>query len=74
MRWLLSKNRINEAKELIQHAAKKNKVFVADSLLDEMLTSEVEKSDNPDRKDATVLDIFKYPKLRKRALIIFFDW
>ncbi|XP_044756000.1 organic cation transporter protein isoform X2 [Coccinella septempunctata] len=74
VRWLLSKNRLVEAKELIQRAAKENRVHVTDNVLDEMLISEIEKTDNPGKKESTVLDIFKYPKLRRRALIIFFDW
>lgn len=74
VRWLLSKNRIEEAKELIQHAAKQNGVHVTDDLLNGMLINEIEKSEDSEEKESSVLDIFRYPQLRKRALIIFFDW
>ncbi|KAJ8922278.1 hypothetical protein NQ315_004217 [Exocentrus adspersus] len=75
-RWLISKNRITEAKKLIQIAAKHNKVTISDDTLNSLLVSaeSQKKAEDPNTKSATVLDIFKHSSLRKRALIIFFDW
>lgn len=75
-RWLISKDKITEAKRLIQIAAKYNKVTISDDTLDSLLASSEnqKKTKDPNQKSATVLDIFKHSSLRKRALIIFFDW
>lgn len=72
-RWLISKNRIPEAKKLIQTAAKENKVTISDEQLDSLLRSDSKPSD-PNEKKASILDIFRHSNLRKRSLIIFFDW
>ncbi|KAL3284587.1 hypothetical protein HHI36_018744 [Cryptolaemus montrouzieri] len=71
VRWLLSKKRITEAKVLIQKAAKENKRKISDDVLDGLLVDDTVKVN---KEDATVLDMFRYPNLRKRAAIIFFDW
>ncbi|KAJ8963491.1 hypothetical protein NQ314_005592 [Rhamnusium bicolor] len=75
-RWLISKNKMIEAKQLIQIAAKSNKVTISDETLNSLLasTEEKHKTKDPNEKSPSVLDIFKHSNLRKRALIIFFDW
>nr|XP_023017401.1 organic cation transporter protein-like [Leptinotarsa decemlineata] len=76
-RWLLSKNKTTEAKKLIQIAAKSNKVTISDDTLDMLLVSvEEELGINTKKSEntGTVLDLFRYPNLRKKSLIIFFDW
>ncbi|XP_022916168.2 organic cation transporter protein-like [Onthophagus taurus] len=77
-RWLISKNRIAEAKDLIKIAAKENKVTIPEEELDRLLESDVKKLNEEQEKNNTskpsVLDIFKHANLRKRSLIIFFDW
>lgn len=70
---MISKNRIAEAKKLIQTAAKENKVVIPDDHLDTLIRPETKPSDTNEKK-ATILDIFKHSNLRKRSLIIFFDW
>lgn len=72
-RWLISNNRIAEAKKLIHTAAKENKVSIPDDHLDSLIRPEAKPAD-PNEKKATILDIFKHSNLRKRSLIIFFDW
>ncbi|GJQ67658.1 Orct [Trypoxylus dichotomus] len=72
-RWLITKNRIDDAKKYIQIAAKENKVKISDEQLDTLLLSDL-KPVNKDEKRATILDIFRHPNLRQRSLIIFFDW
>ncbi|KAG5876061.1 hypothetical protein JTB14_016803 [Gonioctena quinquepunctata] len=76
-RWLLTKNKLTEAKRLIQIAAKCNKVTISDETLDTLLVSADQELINNGEKPAntgTVLDLFKTPNLRKKSLIIFFDW
>ncbi|KRT86152.1 membrane transporter [Oryctes borbonicus] len=72
-RWLITKNRIDDAKKYIQIAAKENKVKISDEQLDTLLLSDL-KPANKDENRATVLDIFRHSNLRKRSMIIFFDW
>lgn len=67
------KGRLSEAKHLIQVAAKENKVTITDQHLDSLLQSDVKVAD-PNEKRATILDIFRHSNMRKRSLIIFFDW
>ncbi|CAG9763142.1 unnamed protein product [Ceutorhynchus assimilis] len=73
-RWLVSKRRIEEAKNLIQVAAKCNKVEILDETLDRLLVDTAEKKDLVAQKQHSIFDIFKYPSLRNRSLVIFFDW
>jgi OCT family organic cation transporter-like MFS transporter 4/5 len=73
-RWLLNQTRISEAKNLIKIAAKQNRVTITDDLLDNLLISDVKSDDQQQQNKANVLDIFKHSNLRKRSLIILFDW
>lgn len=74
-RWLITNNRIPEAKKLIHIAAKENKVTISDVQLDELLVPVVtDQKPDINEKKANVLDIFRYPNLRKRTLIVLFDW
>lgn len=73
-RWLINQNRIDEAKALIKIAAKENKFSITDEQLDTLLISEVKPEIQIANNKATVLDIFKHSNLRKRSLIILFDW
>lgn len=72
-RWLLTKNRLQEAMKLVQIAAKENKVTISNDQLESLLTSDVRLKD-PNQKTATIVDIFRHPSLRRRSFIIFFDW
>ncbi|KAG4075747.1 hypothetical protein HA402_003573 [Bradysia odoriphaga] len=73
-RWLLSKKRKDEAVIIIQKAAKENGVTIPqevyDNLIDESATEVKKKPTN----EPSVLDLFRYPNLRKKSLLIFFDW
>uniref|UniRef100_A0A6P7G0L1 Organic cation transporter protein-like n=1 Tax=Diabrotica virgifera virgifera TaxID=50390 RepID=A0A6P7G0L1_DIAVI len=73
-RWLLTKNRTEEAKKLIQEAAKYNKVEISDETLNELLVTSQDTNNSNKGTKTSVLDVFKYPNMRKKSLIIFFDW
>lgn len=72
-RWLLSKNRKDEAIVIIQAAAKENKVTIPQELLDS-LGEEKKVEQKVGERDPSILDLFRYPNLRKKTLLIFFDW
>ncbi|XP_060649032.1 organic cation transporter protein-like [Drosophila nasuta] len=77
-RWLLSKGRNDEAFVIIEHAAKANKVEIPSEIYAQLIEEAAEKK----RKDelaaaepsASVFDLLRYPNLRKKTLLIFFDW
>ncbi|XP_055585431.1 organic cation transporter protein-like [Uranotaenia lowii] len=74
-RWLISNNRPAEAITIIQKVAKSNKVTVPADVLDKLVEEDkaaLEKDKNEEKP--SLLDIFKYPNLRRKALLIFFDW
>lgn len=72
-RWLLSKNRKDEAMEIIKAVAKENKATVPEEVLDSIRNEQkVEK--NPDEPEPSLIDMFRYPNLRKKTLLIFLAW
>lgn len=76
-RWLLSKNRKEEAMVNIKKAAKVNNVSISEDILNNLLDNETDKktktTEQPEQS-ASVFDLFKYPNLRRKTLLIFFDW
>lgn len=72
-RWLISKNRKDEALVIIKAAAKENKVTIPQSVLDNLDEEQKEVKD-PNEREASLIDLFRYPNLRKKTLLIFFDW
>ncbi|XP_050086267.1 organic cation transporter protein-like [Anopheles aquasalis] len=76
-RWLLSNGRPTEAINLIERAARSNGLTVPQEALDKLL--EEDKATNQAQEESneakpSLLDIFKYPNLRQKAMLIFFDW
>ncbi|XP_023332421.1 organic cation transporter protein [Eurytemora carolleeae] len=66
-RWLVAKGRISEAKVLIADAIKTNK-RKADP---EMISL---KRPQQQRRNGTVVDILRFPVLRQKTLIMYFNW
>ncbi|XP_016952858.1 organic cation transporter-like protein [Drosophila biarmipes] len=82
-RWLLSKGRKDCAIANMQKAARFNKVEISDEALSDLLdegesTEEKAKQKLEDREDEgpppSVWDLFCYPNLRRKTLLIFLDW
>ncbi|XP_037945827.1 organic cation transporter protein-like [Teleopsis dalmanni] len=77
-RWLLSKGRKSEAVVVIQKAAKVNGVVIPSEVYDNLIDEEEEKkkqeTKDPNEKAPNVFDLLKYPNLRRKTLLIFFDW
>ncbi|XP_027041316.1 organic cation transporter protein-like [Pocillopora damicornis] len=74
-RWLIANNHLDEAHEVLMKYAKYNHVTV-DSKHLKHLIQEVRKTDARKFEDEKygILDTVKTPKLRKRTLIMFFNW
>ncbi|KAL2085499.1 hypothetical protein ACEWY4_018819 [Coilia grayii] len=66
-RWLLTQGRHEEARKEIQNVARVNKRNVPEHLLDKLEAESTVKT-------ATMLDLFRIPYLRKRALILSYIW
>ncbi|XP_054275227.1 organic cation transporter 1-like [Macrosteles quadrilineatus] len=77
-RWLLSKNRIDEAEVIVQKMAKMNKKPVPPNFL---RTLQVEserlaehKPSEPTSDFTTPMDILRHPNIRTKFFILSFDW
>ncbi|KAL0280892.1 UNVERIFIED_CONTAM: hypothetical protein PYX00_002054 [Menopon gallinae] len=104
-RWLMTKGKHTEAKQILMKAAKVNKVNITEDLLDNLLLAETPDEKPIDEKKGmlepdpssyeirqrngdvpykettrakptqpSILDLMRYPSLRKRSLNIFFNW
>ncbi|XP_044001621.1 organic cation transporter protein-like [Aphidius gifuensis] len=70
-RWLLTKGKIEKAKEILQAAAKENKKIISIDTLDQLLAkNQVETAD----ESSMITLILKYPNLRKKTIIICVNW
>ncbi|KAJ8682745.1 hypothetical protein QAD02_018537 [Eretmocerus hayati] len=72
-RWLLTKGRTKEAKQLLQKASRENGVEIQDSTLENLLDDSNSDS-TPDSSKPSIFDLFKYPNLRRKSLLLFFLW
>ncbi|XP_037703313.1 solute carrier family 22 member 13 isoform X2 [Choloepus didactylus] len=66
-RWLLTRGRVEEAKQVIQKAASVNRRKVSPELLSQLVPEETGPLGN-------ALDLFRHPQLRKMTLILFYVW
>ncbi|XP_035684381.1 organic cation transporter protein-like isoform X2 [Branchiostoma floridae] len=73
-RWLLTNNRVDEAKAVIQRAAKMNKVVIPH----DAIFGETEKLSNDSEEDSSrqygVLDLFRKPRIRKTTMTMCISW
>ncbi|GAB1868195.1 Organic cation transporter protein [Camponotus japonicus] len=72
-RWLLTKGRHQEAKDLLQRASLENGVEIPSETFDTLLNNKAEES-TPDAKKPSVFDLFRYPNLRRKSIVLFFNW
>ncbi|XP_039093196.1 solute carrier family 22 member 13 [Hyaena hyaena] len=66
-RWLLTRGRVEEAKQVLQKAASVNRRKVSPELLSQLVPEKTGPSGSP-------LDLFRHPQLRKVTLILFYVW
>ncbi|XP_050466688.1 organic cation transporter protein [Cataglyphis hispanica] len=72
-RWLLTKGRLQEAKDLLQRASLENGVEMPTEALDTLLNNNSEDS-MPDKKKPSLFDLFRYPNMRRKSIVLFFNW
>ncbi|XP_011689430.1 PREDICTED: organic cation transporter protein-like [Wasmannia auropunctata] len=72
-RWLLTKGRLQEAKDLLQRASLENGVEMPSEALDTLLNNNSEDS-MPDAKKPSLFDLFRYPNMRRKSILLFFNW
>ncbi|XP_037732275.1 organic cation transporter protein [Drosophila subpulchrella] len=77
-RWLLLKGRQEEAFVIIKKAAKENRVQIPNQIYDQLVDEVAEKKKQDEltanQPAATVFDLLRFPNLRRKTLLIFFDW
>lgn len=72
-RWLLSKGRNDEAIKVIEAVAKENKVVIPKEVLKGVI-DEQSTTKNTNENKPSLWDLFRYPNLRKKTMLIFFCW
>lgn len=78
-RWLLSKRRKDEAIVILERAARENGVTIPQEVYDNLIEEDPEmdaaaKKARDEAPEPSVLDLLRYPNLRRKSLLIFFDW
>lgn len=73
-RWLLSKKRKDEAVVIIRKAAKENNVTIPEEVYDNLIDESSTEVKKISTNEPSLFDLFRYPNLRKKSLLIFFDW
>lgn len=76
-RWLIAKDRLDEAHELLMKYAKRNRVTVESTQLKHAIQEfkkEEVRNRNENRRTYGILDMVRTPKLRKRTIICGFNW
>ncbi|KAM8706362.1 hypothetical protein ACLKA7_010611 [Drosophila subpalustris] len=77
-RWLLSKGRNEEAFVIIEKAAKENRVEIPSVIYEQLIEEAAEKKKKDElaatQPSASVFDLLRFPNLRRKTLLIFFDW
>ncbi|XP_078576449.1 organic cation transporter protein-like isoform X1 [Branchiostoma floridae x Branchiostoma japonicum] len=74
-RWLISRNRHEEAAAILRNAAEVAKVVIPDEVFhDTIPLTQTEEKTKEKEKLYTFVDLFRTPNLRKWTLNIFFNW
>ncbi|GAB6029801.1 hypothetical protein CHUAL_005514 [Chamberlinius hualienensis] len=72
--WLLARGKVDKAIKIIEEVARFNKKQLSPTLLDDITKKLKETEPLNVQKKYTLLDVFKRPLLRKRALVMFLVW
>ncbi|XP_048514305.1 organic cation transporter protein-like isoform X2 [Athalia rosae] len=73
-RWLLSMGYVKEAKTLLLEASSKNGITLSKEQLDNMLSDTIASNSAQNLEKHSVLDLMRYPNLRRRSLLLFVNW
>lgn len=71
-RWLLTKGRVQEAKAIFEKIASSNGKKLSPDTLDELLNHDTDNKQTIEK--TSVLDLLRYPNLRKKTLLLFIVW
>ncbi|XP_028981769.1 organic cation transporter protein isoform X2 [Diachasma alloeum] len=71
-RWLLTKGKVEEAKDLLQKASKENGIEIPRNTIDCLLNDSIESKSACEQ--ASLFDLFRYPNLRRKSVLLFFNW
>ncbi|XP_061176496.1 organic cation transporter protein-like [Saccostrea echinata] len=74
IRWLLSKGREEQAKEIIKKVAKTNKVTITESMLEGLGVSKENPKEVIDDRKYTFVDLFRPFKMLTLSLNVWFNW
>jgi len=74
-RWLLSQLKFKEAEQILESMAKINGESLPDDCMQKLKFKQLEnvKEDEKNRRYG-IVDLFRFPNLRKKTLIITFIW
>lgn len=72
-RWLLTKGKSEEAKDLLQKASKENGVEIPRETLNCLLNEHTDEKTGLAEK-ASLFDLFRHPNLRRKSILLFFNW
>ena len=75
IRWLVARGETAHARELINNAAKRNNVEIKEELITSMedtIREEIQAEES--QKTYTAVDLFRYPNLRCKTLILLLCW
>ncbi|XP_035684248.1 organic cation transporter protein-like [Branchiostoma floridae] len=72
-RWLVSKHRFTAAKDVLQRAARMNKVTIPDEV-SHLLVKSAESNENTKKFTITMIDLVRTPRMRKITLTMCFVW
>ncbi|XP_069127358.1 organic cation transporter protein-like isoform X3 [Argopecten irradians] len=73
VRWLLSKNKMDEAKAIMKNVAKTNKVVLTDNMM-ENLTDKKDQPEVPDNRKYTFVDLLRPLPMCLLSLNVWFNW
>ena len=75
VRWLVARDQQQEARRLIQRAAARNQVEISPGLVDRMeATIKAEQREEEQARTYTAADLFRFPVLRAKTLILLVCW
>ncbi|TRY63543.1 hypothetical protein TCAL_11029 [Tigriopus californicus] len=74
IRWLIGQGKREEAKHLIQKSAHMNKVNLSDGLIEDMENTLEEEMEEEESRTYTFVDLFRYPQMRIKSVIILICW
>ncbi|XP_046740243.1 organic cation transporter protein-like [Diprion similis] len=73
-RWLMTKGRLDEAKDVLHKASVVNKVELPRDALNNLLKTDNDNGETRSIEKTSIIDLLRYPIIRKKSLILFFVW